>query len=38
MFYFDLSWHRQDMMKATLAMLEMDRKDAAAKARKDKRK
>ena len=32
---FDNDWFRQDMMKATLAMLEMDRKAALKK--KDKK-
>lgn len=27
MFYFDYSWFRQDMEKATLAMLAADRKE-----------
>ena len=26
-YHFDYAWHMKDLMKATLAMLEMDRKD-----------
>lgn len=29
-----MEWHRQDMMKATLAMLAMDRKDNVKKEKK----
>jgi len=33
---FQLDWFKQDMMKATLAMLEMDRKERDAKEGKRK--
>lgn len=34
LYNFQYDWFRADMMKATLAMLEMDRKEAEKKAKK----